>query len=83
MEIENAILISLNKERKNKAFMTHWDKKYTRPETKYAIIDELIKDTLLTEKEIVAGLNSLEAQNKVGTKIAGSKQNLFYWWFLK
>ena len=64
---ENAILISLNKERKKQSNLWHTGIKYTRPETKYAIIDELIRDTLLTEKEIVTGRHSLEAQNKVGS----------------
>lgn len=83
VEVETAVLISLNKERKNKAKMPHWDKGYKRPTPKYTIPSEIIADTLLTEKEVINALNSLEAQGKVGSELTGSKMNKFFWWFLK
>jgi len=83
VEVETAILLSLNKERNSKAKMQHWDKAYIRPEPKYTIPSEIIADTCLTEKQVITALNNLETQNKVGSKLTGSKQNLFYWWFLK
>ncbi len=96
MDYKNAIIISLNEDRKKHSFEKHWGMKILRPteikeniEEKIKIIpvkcstcQEIIQSTHLDEKTVVTTLNELEAEGKIRSIFKGGKNCSVLWWAL-